>query len=330
MKPQLTDLNHLKKENALLLAELESAYQNMARILEQSSIEKEIAYRELEKKFSALEELYAELSNKENMLIHLEKLSSIGQFITEIIHELKNPLTVISGVAEMVLMDEILSDDHRQKINRIPQQVKRMSDYLNRFRAMAYKGREDFKYFDLNENLLDFVGTIEIIKPKEIKIVTDLAVEQLYIYGDPYQTTQIYLNLAKNAFDAMQECGKRFLINSRLVNKNWVTEDRNIADVYCQSRAEWETITDEHEEFALVEFSDEGDGIPEDLISNIFEAFFTTKKRGMGTGLGLSIAADITKRHHGNLAVKSQHKQGTTFQLLVPTVDAVNVTEQKR
>ena len=93
----LNTVENLEQENKKLLHELEVAYQNLELVVEQTSKEKEIAYKELQDNFAALQSSYEEISKKENLLVHLEKLSSIGQFITEIIHELKNQITIISA-----------------------------------------------------------------------------------------------------------------------------------------------------------------------------------------------------------------------------------------
>jgi len=140
------EIKLLKNENRILLAELEEAYKNMESILVQTEREKELTYRELESKYTALQQTYTELSKKENMLIHLEKLSSIGQFITEIVHELKNPLTVIASATEIALLNDI-PDESRELLEKIPEQVKRMSGLLGRFKAMAYKEKENMRSF---------------------------------------------------------------------------------------------------------------------------------------------------------------------------------------
>ncbi len=293
----------------------------MVDILDNSEREKEIAYRELDEKYKVLENLYAQLSSKENMLIHLEKLSSIGQFVTEIIHELKNPLMVISGVTEIVLLKPELQPQIAQKLQRIPAQVERMINYLNRFRAMAYKEKKDFKVFRLNTSLEDFLETIEIIKPKNVSIVKRLCEDALNINGDPDQITQIFLNLAKNAFDAMETNGDTFTVSTEVIDGKKAEQLQNQGFAGCQSRKDWKDIVETNQTFALLNFCDNGSGIPDDLIQNIFDAFFTTKTRGKGTGLGLSIAADITLRHNANLMVRSKQNEGTTFKFVIPLVD---------
>ena len=183
---------NLVLENRRLLNELETAYLKMEKILEQTNREKEIAYRELQRKFDSLENLYQELSKKENLLIHMEKLSSIGQFISEIIHELNNPLAAISGLTDLVLMDESLSEKTRERLSKIPIQVKRMNNYLTRFKGMAYKGKEDFTEFDLNDCLKEFLATLEIISPKKIVINSEICDAELIVNGDRYQLVQIF------------------------------------------------------------------------------------------------------------------------------------------
>lgn len=313
-----TDIESLKEENDRLLVELETAYSNMVQILDNSEKEMEIAYHELDKRYQALEELYSTLSNKENMLIHLEKLSSIGQFITEIIHELNNPLTVISAMADLTLMDPDLDNKVFERIKKIPRQVLRMSNYLKRFKNMAYKGEESFSVFDLKENITEYLATIEIIRPKSVVISSQFCEEKLEVFGDPYQIMQIFLNLAKNAFDAMQESGKNLSLFLSPVDKKWLKNKKNTGSNSCRDEEEWEEILKNNNNFALVEFKDDGSGIPENIVNNIFEAFFTTKGRGKGTGLGLSIATDVTKRHNANLYIKSQLGKGTTFLFVIP------------
>ena len=310
-------IENLEHENKNLLSELELAYKNMATIVEQSNKEKEIAYSELQDKFKSLEELYSELSSKENKLIHLEKLSSVGQFITEIIHELNSPVTAISGQVELMRYLEP-TDEIVERLDLIAKEIDRIGDYFNRFKGMVYKGHEDFGVFDLNENLLECLGTIEIIKPKDVFFDIDLCADSLHINGDPYQTNQIFLNLSKNAFDAMDGKGCRMCYRSRKVSTEWLQQPKNYSEIACLKKSQWDESLKEAKQFALIEIEDSGSGIPADRLRDIFKPFVTSKGRGKGTGLGLSIASDVAKRHAGNLAVFSTPGQGTTFQFAVP------------
>ena len=317
MEQQSDTVDRLKNENKALLEELATTYKSMEQILVQSANEKEIAYQELDKKYKVLAQTYQELTKKENMLVHLDKLSSIGQFITEIVHELRNPLTVISGIIELIMLQNI-DKDLKDRLDKIPEQVERMASYLERIKAMAYKSREDFKHFNLNENLSEFLTTIELIKPKNIIIKKNLDIRKMAIHGDPYQITQIYLNVAKNAFDAMSDSNATLEVQSKYLTKKDIEKNNIFGSTSCQDENIWNKIMDEYQEYGLVEFKDNGTGIAEELKSNIFRAFFTTKERGKGTGLGLSISSDIAKRHNANLSVKSELGVGTKIQLVIP------------
>jgi signal transduction histidine kinase len=160
--------------------------------------------------------------------------------------------------------------------------------------------------------------TIEIIKPKEMVIETALCKDQLLVKGDPYQTNQIFLNIAKNAFDAMRERGQALRITTKRVESGRLGDYEEMDWVYCQQEKEWEKIKSASTHFALVGFEDQGVGMSQTLLKEIFHPFFTTKERGQGTGLGLSICRDITLRHGGNLTVKSEIDKGTTFEFLLP------------
>jgi len=304
-------------ENHKLLDELETAYKDMEVILEHSEREKQIIYQELQQKFDALKSLYDELSNKENMLIHLEKLSSVGQFIAELIHELSNPLTAISAQSELILMNN-QDENLKIRLEQISSNSKRMGAILKRFKAMAYKSKENFQVFDLTKNLTECLATIELIKPRSVEINMEFGKTNLMVKGDPYQTSQIFLNMAKNAFDAMSSQGSILTVCSDSINSDRIINSEIIGRYYCQPKEKWQKLLKLYDNFALVSFKDQGTGIPEEIISGIFNPFFTTKDRDKGTGLGLSISSDIAIRHNGNIAVKSDWGTGTTFQILIP------------
>lgn len=314
-------IDELKTENEVLLKELQNSYENTLVLLEQSSKEKEIAYQELEKKYMALERLYQELSDKENMLIHLDKLSSIGQFIVEIIHELKNPLSVVSVNSELLLLADP-PEDMKDKIERISKSSDRMADYLDRFHRMIYKENENFRVFDLNENLTEFLDTIEIIKPKSMKIIVNMCTEKYQIKGDPYQLQQIFFNIAKNAFDAMKDHEQELSIDVQTVTSEALKNDSAISSCSCQAEKRWNVILGEYQRFVIIKFLDKGSGIADENLKNIFQAFYTSKSRGEGTGLGLSISSDIIRNHNGNIAVESSVGKGTAFQIILPVYDS--------
>lgn len=309
--------NSLLKENELLLDELEKAYRDLEVTLEQSAHEREIAYKELQEKYKALEKAYQELSNKENMLIHLEKLSSIGQFMAEIIHELKSPLAAIAGHAQLLLMEDP-PEEHRHRVERIISEADKMSNQLMGFMNMTYKEEHNYRDFDVNAALTESISLLEIIKPDSVQIASKLSPSVLTVRGDPDQICQVSLNLAKNAFDAMDKKGGRLEIKTDAMLSSDIDEIPGGGGNQCQSLENWRQILRQWRIFAVTSFADNGCGIAADKLAHIFKPFYTTKERKKGTGLGLSICSDIAKRHKGNLTVHSTVGVGTTFRLYLP------------
>ena len=248
----------------------------------------------------------------------MEKLSSIGQFITEIVHELKNPLTVIGAAADIALLKD-LAEETRNVLNKIPEQVNRMQALLGRFKAMAYKEKEKFQPIDINKTLKDFIETLHLITPKSIEVSFDLSKDKMMVKGDVYQLTQIYLNLAKNAFDLLDgEYDAKLEIKTKQINR--AEAKKNQSKFFCQKKDVWKNILRAYENFALIEFVDNGPGIPEENMFFLFDTFFTTKERGKGTGLGLAISQDIAIKHNANIIFNSKVEKGTTVQIYIPIV----------
>jgi signal transduction histidine kinase len=307
----------LEIENKRLLDELELAYQKIEIILEESNREKEVTYRELQHKFETLQQLYKELSRKENLLVHMEKLSSIGEFITELVHEINNPLSAIRMQAELAMMENN-TESVKKQFSTILTNSDKMIKLLESFRSMAYKGKEEFQIFDLNESLAECCETIAILKPKKLTLKTNLFAGKLPINGDVYQIHQVILNISKNAFDAMKKENSYLKIDTRKISSHQLRTSKSIGSIQCLPANKWNRLLEKVKAFALIEISDNGTGIDPNNLKSIFQSFFTTKERGKGTGLGLSISRDIAFRHGGNLAVKSRLGKGTTFQFFLP------------
>ncbi len=215
-------------------------------------------------------------------------------------------------------MDSNLPEKTRERISKIPGQVDQMKSHLNRFKSMVYKNHEDFEVFDINYNLKEFVSTVEVIKPKNITLNCYLYDDHLYVNGDYYQLLQVYLNLARNAFDAMDEGGSFFNIISRKADRKYLQNSEVALAFHSEGEEQWQNVITSADEFALLILEDDGPGMTEETLSHIFNSFFSTKRRVRRAGLGLSIARDIAKRHRGDLAVFSQVGKGTKMFLTLP------------
>lgn len=223
-------------------------------------------------------------------IIQSEKLAALGQVIAGVAHELNNPLAAIKGFSELLLKNAADSD-MRDMADKISKSAERASsivqDLLVFSRAPKLeKTHVNIKYM-LNETL-DLIS--EALNTNKIIASVDAA-DDIVMPLDNAQMERVLLNLVTNAIHALRDSGK----GDRILLKGYKENDR-----------------------VVIEVSDNGPGIPEDVIQKIFEPFFTTKRFGKGTGLGLSICYNIVKAHGGDITVKSKEGEGTTFVIELP------------
>lgn len=223
-------------------------------------------------------------------IIQSEKLAALGQMIAGVAHELNNPLAAINGFSELLLKNAADSD-MRDMADKISKSAERASsivqDLLVFSRAPKLeKTHVNIKYM-LNETL-DLIS--EALHANKINVSTDVA-DDIVVSLDNAQMERVLLNLITNAIHALRDSGK----GDRILLKGYKENDR-----------------------VVIEVSDNGPGIPENVIQKIFEPFFTTKGCGKGTGLGLSICYNIVKAHGGDITVNSKEGEGTTFVIELP------------
>ncbi len=242
-----------------------------------------------------LKTAYDNLSNTEEQLRVAEKLASIGQLAAGVAHEINNPLGTILLYASMLKRDleKIYKDDQKtEDLELIVEEANRCKNIVANLLNFARQGKLNIKEFDLAETIR------EILKPfimnsayRGINFRYDIEENHYKISGDEDQLKQVFINIIKNACDAMSDIdGKRELKISLSMNHDNVK----------------------------IEFSDTGNGIPKENYGKIFIPFFTTKSMGKGTGLGLAISYGIIKMHKGNINFISETGKGTTFNVVLP------------
>ncbi|MFH2092483.1 MAG: ATP-binding protein [Pseudomonadota bacterium] len=236
--------------------------------------------------------------NRENVLIelqHVQKLSSIGRLSAGVAHEINNPLAIINQKAGLMSDLIALSDDfqNRTKFKALTDSILKSVERCRKIthRLLGFSKRIDIKIEAINVNqviheVLDFLE--KNILYKKIDVHLQLSDSLVIIQSDQGQIQQILMNLLTNAFDAVEDFG-RVKIESQNLEAGGVQ----------------------------VKITDNGCGIPEDVIKNIFDPFFTTKKE-KGTGLGLSITYGIIKKLSGQISVTSKVGQGTVFTIELP------------
>jgi len=238
-----------------------------------------------------LQDMKERLQSSYDRLLQSEKMALIGQVVAGIAHELNNPLTIIIGHTEMMLLKGV-DDQHRQPLTRIHDGAERASKIVKNLLTFARKKPPERLLSDTNKLI---AKTLELrayeLKVNNIELITDLAPDLPSIMCDPHQLQQVLLNLIVNAEQAMLEAnGKgRLTIRTRANNGS-----------------------------ILIVVDDNGPGISMDNLRRVFDPFFTTKPVGKGTGLGLAICQGIVAEHGGKLRVDSTPGFGATFTVELP------------
>lgn len=235
-------------------------------------------------------------------LLQSEKLASVGTLSAGVVHEILNPLNTISTVTQMLRMEE-QREEVQTDLDEILNQVRRATKITNNLRMFARPKKAEISRFDLHR-LFDNVSSLteRDLNLENIRIERDYDPDLPPASGDEDQLAQVFLNLLNNARDAM--VGKK---------GDWIR---------IKTRLEGETI--------LIEFSDNGTGIPRDIVAKIFDPFFTTKDPGKGTGLGLSLVHSIIESHGGSISVESAPGAGTTFIIRFPVPGSGITTQPPR
>lgn len=233
-----------------------------------------------------LEAAYKNLRETVGQLLQAERLSSLAEVASGVVHEVRNPLGAIKGAVE-ILEDEIAEDSPRREFARIAKvEVERIDKLVREFLTFARPPKLSTASVNANELV---VSAMRFLEPQAaaagIRIESDLANDLPSVEIDSEQMMQVLLNLAINAVESVRTDG---LIVFRT------------------------TATSDHVE---IEIEDSGVGIPADAVERLFDPFFTTKKKG--SGLGLSIAHKIISQHKGSISAGSG-KRGARFTVRLP------------
>ena len=233
----------------------------------------------------------AELEKTQLQLLQSEKMASLGKLAAGVAHQLNNPLGGITLFAKLILEEYNLEDGAKEDLNRILKDADRCRDTVRELLEFTRQTRHLMRPNDVNRALTRTLFLLESQTLfQNIEIVKDLDASLPPVYGDIQQLNHLFMNIILNAAQAMEGKGK-LTIKSRLLSDM----DR-----------------------VVIEISDTGPGIPEDILPHIFEPFFTTKEEGKGTGLGLSLAYRIVENHGGRIHAESKPDQGTKFLIELP------------
>jgi signal transduction histidine kinase/CheY-like chemotaxis protein len=239
----------------------------------------------------------------EERLRQAQRMDAIGQLTGGMAHDFNNLLGVVIGSLDMVRIRARIDHEDDELISGAIDAALLGADLIRRLLAFARRQQLKPQRVDINELVENTVGILARTLGENIPVNSDLDEDVWPVRVDPAQLEASLVNLATNARDAMP-AGGRLTIR---------TTNRILDDDYAMMHPEV-TAGD----YAMLEVSDTGTGIPPELLARVFEPFFTTKEAGKGTGLGLSMVFGFVKQSGGHINVYSEASVGTTFRLYLP------------
>ena len=230
----------------------------------------------------------------EQQIVQSERLAAMGAMIGGVAHELNNPLTSIMGVSEL-LQDTETNETSRKQLAMLLQQARRAAEIvqnLTYFSRPPAPGKSRINLAEVLERTLN----LHAYSLRKNNITVDFLKEAgvPYALGDPHQLMQVFLNLILNAEHAIREARDKGTLRIRL---------------------------GKGDDTVWVSFHDDGPGIPKEILSSIFDPFYTTKRPGRGTGLGLSICKSVLKEHNGTVEAANAPDGGAVFTVTLPMAD---------
>ncbi len=230
-----------------------------------------------------------EVKNLEKELALKEKLAAVGQLAGGIAHEIRNPLASISGSVEMLQQTtKGLSPENDKLFSIIIKEIDRLNNLITEFLSFVRPEVRKADRTKIQDMVEDIFTLIKFNKDMIENVNLEYNFESCEILCDKGKLKQALLNIIVNAFQAVKDAPGAFV--------------RGFGRVEGR--------------FYIIEVSDNGLGIPKEILSKVFEPFYTTKAKG--TGLGLAITHRIIEGHSGEIKVSSEVKKGTTFLIKLP------------
>ncbi|WP_181905241.1 sensor histidine kinase [Aestuariispira insulae] len=243
-----------------------------------------------------IEERTRELQEAQSSLVQAGKLAALGQMSAAIAHELNQPLAAMRTYAASALMliGRDAPDQASDTVSKMNGLVDRMAQITGHLKQFARKSPKQLEPTPIGKAVNNALTLLEPeLRLREVSVETIIPEGQADILGDTVRLEQVFINLARNALDAMEG------VNNKSLTIRLESEDG----------------------FHVIEFADNGPGIPAEELDQLFDPFFTTKEVGKGLGLGLSLSYGIIRDFGGSISARNALGGGAVFRIALPVYE---------
>lgn len=241
-------------------------------------------------------------------LKQVQRLDSLGTLAGGIAHDFNNILSAIIGYTELTRMRCQDNDEVHHYLDQLDKASFRAKNLVQQILSFSRQGNLEKHPINISKIVHEALNLIRATVPATIEITTDIPSNLGTVLANETQIHQIVMNLCTNAYQSMDKEGGS--IDMEISSTSIGTKDVTIYPDLDPG------------EYLKIIISDTGSGIPEEILSKIFDPYFTTKKPGEGSGLGLSTVHGIVKDHGGCIKVYSEPNRGTSFQIFLPVAES--------
>jgi PAS domain S-box-containing protein len=253
---------------------------------------------------------------------HVQKLESIGVLAGGIAHDFNNLLHVILGNADIALSRLAGRSPARGPVEEVIRATMRAADLTRQMLAYSGKGAFVVRNLDLSNEVREMATLLRTAISKQATLVWELETDLPPVKADATQIRQIVMNLITNASDALQDADGAITLRTGVLDRSQLHQPG-----FASLIGDAEGTADSSEEMVYLEVHDTGAGMTPDTLRRIFDPFFSTKFSGRG--LGLAAVMGIVRSHQGLIRIRTEPEQGTSFQVLFPSVRG-KVTKQEK
>jgi len=266
--------------------------------------------------------VFGKVSHEQNRLSsqfkQAKKLEALGHLAGGIVHDFNNLLQVINGFTELELLSLSPDCELYNSLMQIKIACDRGKEFTNQIRLFTRQAKSEFIPTNLNRLIDETSNLLKGTLPPDITLRTRLYPGLSIIEADNSQLSRMIMNLCVNGRDAIEESLNRDSSDEAQQDGVILLETDNIV---MDSTEAMNHFNAKPGKYVRLSVTDNGAGMPPDVLDRVFEPFFTTKNDRSGTGLGLSVVYGIVQKHGGFIDVRSNVGEGSTFEVHFPAID---------